>query len=215
MDRFFDPDSEVMVFLSGVADLIIANVLWVLTSLPIITLGASTTALYTVVKKPGEKQYSASVFKNFFHGFTSNFKKATLSFLILLVPTALVVVNLAILLLGLLENSVVGYFICGLSIFLLAFAWNYVFPLVATFENTALKTVVNSFLLAVANLPTTIALTVLNLIPLLMLLFCTELFFKGLMIWLFVGFALIAKLDSILLERVFRKYIPAPEAATE
>ena len=43
----FDMDNPFWRFMSLVADLIILNLLFVLCSIPIITIGASTTALYT------------------------------------------------------------------------------------------------------------------------------------------------------------------------
>lgn len=207
-DKFFDPDSWIMVFLSRVGDLMIANLLWLVTSLPIITLGASTTALYTVVKNPGEKRYTSSIVKNYFKAFGQNFKKATLEFLIMLVLTVLVLADLYILVFGLMGDSAVRYVLCAVPVLLLLFAWSWIFPLTASFENSLWRTIGNAFTLAVAHLPTTIALTVLNLLPVLVLLFFTEFFYKGLMLWTLLGFALIAKVDSLLLERVFRKYIP-------
>lgn len=214
MDNFFDPDSWIMTTLSDIADLIIANILWLITSIPIITLGASTSALYAVVRTPGENRRSASVFKNFFLAFARNFKSATVAFLLLLIPAAFVGVNVFLVLFGLLEDSIVSYVICGVSILLFVFAWNYVFPLIAHFENSVLKTLANALVLSVSHLPTTVAVTILNLIPVLILVFFTKFFFRCTMIWLFIGFALIAKGNSLLLERVFRRYIPEDSTAT-
>jgi len=215
MENNFEQDPGIVNLLMDFADLIIANLLWLVTSIPVITLGASTAALYSVVRTPGGKRYSASVVKNYFSAFAKNFKTATLSFLILLIPGVLVAVNAFMLIFGLLEASIISYVICGLSILLFVFAWNYVFPLIATFDNTVFKTLSNALILSVAHLPTTIAVTVLNLIPVLVLLFFTNFFYKTIIIWLFLAFALIAKANCLLLERVFRRYAdinPDPEA---
>lgn len=208
MDNNFEQDSGVVSLLMDFADLIIANILWFLTSLPLFTLGASTAALYSVVRTPGEKRYSASVFKNFFRAFIKNFKTATLALLILLIPAAFAGINFFLVLFGLLEESIAGYVICGISILLFLFAWNYVFPLIAYFENSVLKTLGNALVLSVAHLPTTILVTVLNLIPVLVLIFFTNFFYKTIILWIFVAFALIAKANILLLERVFRRYLP-------
>lgn len=211
MEDFFDPDSWIMSTLSDIADLIIANILWLITSIPIITLGASTSALYAVVRSPGETRYSASVFKNYFRAFFKNFRTATGAFLILLIPAVLVAINVVFVYFGLLEDSIVSYVICGISILLFIFMWNYVFPLIAHFENSAVKTVANALVLSVAHLPTTILVTILNLIPLAVLLFFTNFFFRCTILWLAIAFALIAKANSLLLERVFRRYLPKEE----
>lgn len=214
MDEFFDPDSWIMQTLSDLADLVIANLLFVLTSVPIITLGASVSALYSVVRTPGERRYSASIFKNYFHAFFHNFKTATLAFLILLIPAVFVACNVGLVLFGLLENSVISYVICGVSILLFAFTWSYTFPLIAHFENSALRSLSNALVLSVAHLPTTVLVTVLNLLPWAILLFFTNFFFKFTMIWVFIAFAVIAKLNMLLLERVFRRYMPESPAET-
>lgn len=208
MDRFFDPDSGIMVFLSGVADLITVNLLWLITSLPVITLGASTAALYASVRMPGEKETTASVVKRYFKAFQANLKRGTGAFLIMLVLTVLVAVDFYLLSAGLLGSATLRYVLCAIPVLLLLFVWNWIFPLTAVFDNSMIRTLMNSFFLSMSYLPTTILITVLNLAPMLLLLFYTETFFKTLMLWVLLGFALIAKVDSLLLERVFRKYIP-------
>jgi len=212
MEDFFDPDSWLMSTLSAFADLIIVNILWLLTSLPIVTLGASTAALYSVVR-PSEKRYGSSAAKNYVFAFVRNFKKGTLVFLILLVPAAFAAVNAVMVFYGLLEDSIVSYVICGVSIFLFLFVWSYAFPLTASFESPVFKTVSNALVLSVAHLPTTIAVTALNLLPVVVLLFFTDFFFRWIVVWLLIAFALIAKVNAHLLERIFRRYMSQEETA--
>ena len=63
------------------------NVLWFICSLPIVTIGASTAALYYVSLKivRGEE---GRVFSSFFHSFRENFRQATVIWLILLAAGA-------------------------------------------------------------------------------------------------------------------------------
>lgn len=210
MGTLFDPESWIMVKLAELGDLIILNLLYIITSIPIFTLGASTTALYAVMKSPDENVYSSSLFKNYFRAFFKNFRKSTVLFLILLIPAAVILVNLYILLAGLMEDSIISYILCAIPIVVFIFAWNYVFPLTAKFENTVRGTFANAFVLSVAHLPTTIVLTVLNLLPLAVFFFFTNFFYKTLMIWVLLAFSLIAKINSLLLKRVFDRYIPQP-----
>ena len=146
MHQLFDPDSWIMGILSEIADLMIVNVLWILTSIPIFTIGASTTALYAVAKTPGSKRYASSVVKNYFSAFRRNFRSATLTFLILLVPMALALCNIFLLLFGLLEGNLISYVICGLSAFLFVFIWDYVFPLIAKINCFFLERVFRRFI---------------------------------------------------------------------
>ena len=68
MNRLFSLDGKLFHILSRIADLILLNVLWLLSSLPIITIGASTTALYYVMLKI-VKNEDSYIIRSFFHSF--------------------------------------------------------------------------------------------------------------------------------------------------
>ena len=61
----FGIDSKFYEVVSKIADLVVVNLLFVLCSLPIITIGASTTALYGVTKKMAENR-EGYIFRNYF-----------------------------------------------------------------------------------------------------------------------------------------------------
>lgn len=84
MAKLFDLNNPVWRFMGRVADLFCLTVLWAVCSLPIITIGASTTSLYYVTLKvaEGEEGY---LFRNFFRSFKENFLQSTLVWLIVLV----------------------------------------------------------------------------------------------------------------------------------
>lgn len=208
MDSDVSRDTDVVSLLNDLADIMIVNLLWVITSIPFITLGASTTAMYCAMRSPGENRYASSIFLLYFSAFARNFKKATGIFLLLLIPGALVAVNAVVLFGGFLAESMVGYFVCSLSLVLFFSLWIYVFPLTATFDNGILKTVANALTLSVAHFPTTVLVMALSLIPVLVLLLFTNFFFKTVFIWVFLVLALIAKANAYLVERVLRRYIP-------
>ncbi|MDD3400567.1 MAG: YesL family protein [Eubacteriales bacterium] len=68
-------------FCEWVADLVILNLLWLICSLPIITIGASTSAVHYVIIKKLRKEPIATV-RGFFAGFRLNFGQATILWLI-------------------------------------------------------------------------------------------------------------------------------------
>ena len=76
MRKFFDMESPFMQILSVTADLIIVNLLTVLCSLPVVTLGASLTAMNDALGRlvRGEEGHMA---KDFFRAFASNFRQGT------------------------------------------------------------------------------------------------------------------------------------------
>ena len=59
-----------------ICDLILVNILWLICSLPIITIGASTAALHSVVRKMAACEYY-TVWSGFWHGFHENWKQGT------------------------------------------------------------------------------------------------------------------------------------------
>ena len=84
MGSFFGLDSPLMRFLSRLADIFILNILFLICCVPVITIGASATALYTVTLKMARNEESYMV-KGFWKAFKSNFKISTIVWLIMLV----------------------------------------------------------------------------------------------------------------------------------
>ena len=90
MGRFFDLESPIMRTLNRVADLMILNLLMIVCCIPVITVGASVTAMHYVILKMvrGEEGY---LVKGFFKSFAANFKQATLIWLLMMVVIAVYV----------------------------------------------------------------------------------------------------------------------------
>jgi len=214
MNRLFNLDSPVMVILSRVADLVILNLAWLVFCLPVVTIGASTTALYRVTLNMADDKGS-SVLRDFWEAFRSNFKKSTLLFLILLVPMAAVVLDLWILLGGALPASVFSSVLCILPAVVFVFATSYVYPLSAQFENTLVGTLKNAFFMSFAHLPVTLAVSVLNLLPVILFFFWPTGFWYSLIVWFLLGGALVAYTNTLLLRKVFRKYFPKEGSSAE
>ena len=82
----FSINSPVIQFLAKVWDLIVLNILTVILSLPIVTIGAANTALHYAVDKLFAEE--GTLLKNYFHSFKINFKQSTLCWLLLLVLSA-------------------------------------------------------------------------------------------------------------------------------
>ena len=69
-------DSPFYRTMGRIGDLVLANVLWLVCSLPIITAGASTLGLFTVVNKMAAKE-DYTVRTDFFKAFRRDFKQST------------------------------------------------------------------------------------------------------------------------------------------
>ncbi len=79
--KFFSVDSPLMQALNRMADLLWLNVLTVLCCIPIVTVGASLTAMHYMLLKivRDEETY---VTRGFFKSFKNNFRQATVIWLI-------------------------------------------------------------------------------------------------------------------------------------
>ncbi len=205
--KLFDPDSPIMSFLARVADLVILNVLWLLCCLPVVTAGASTTAMYHVVRHLQEESIS-SVTRDFFRSFKSDFRQATPVYLLLLIPTAAVVMNAWIL--SAQSSDVVPVYVRAIwmvSALMLTFVVSFVYPVMAYFDDTVWKTLRTAAVLAVAKLPRTVLISAINLLPIIMLFVSLPFFLRSSIFWLLIGGSLTAYLNMLILRPVFKKIL--------
>lgn len=207
MKKLFSYDSPFIKWVNRMGRIVILNILYVLCCIPIITIGAATAAMYRVAMALAQKQEDISIVRDFFHAFRANFKPATLVYLILLIPTLLIVLNFAMLLSGELSASIANYIICLIPVPPLLFINAYVFAYVATFEDKPLRTILNAAIISISNLPKTLLMVILNILPFVLYLLATEIFLRMLFIWLLFASALIAYLNSKLILKAFAPYL--------
>jgi len=83
MAKLFGYDNPVWKFMGRVADVFFLTVLWAVCSLPVITIGASTSALYYVSLKM-VKNREGYLWQSFWKAFKDNFAQAAIVWVILL-----------------------------------------------------------------------------------------------------------------------------------
>ena len=202
--KIFSIDNPVFNFISRVGDMFMLSFVWLIASLPIFTIGASTTAAYDCAFKIIRAR-DTSVFRDFIRAFKSNFKQSTIIFLILLPIGALIGVDMYYW--AQLEGDF-AFVMNALSIGIAALYLSlvlYVFPVQAMFENPIKKTIQTAFLMAMQNWPTT----------LLLLLVCFGLSFLCYVtpiagyIFLIVGSGVFIMIFAVRFLVIFRKYNPA------
>lgn len=205
MHSFFSPDGPFNTFMTLLFDLVVLNVLWIVCCLPIITIGASTTALYTVMLKRARNE-EGYVIRGFFAAFKSNFRQSVPVTLILIAITAVLSCDFLIVRQW---DSSMGSIMLGLCYVAGIFAaaiFCYVWPLMAKFENSIGNMFNNAWRLAIANLPQTIAMVVINYLPLILFVFFTQIFIYVFVFWLLIGFSVAAYWSSKLLNPIFDRY---------
>ena len=190
--------------------LIALNLLWIVCSLPVITAGASTTALYYCTLKL-HKDGDIRAFHDFFKSFKQNFKQSTLIWILMAaVAVFLYMEKESLVTMPGSMPQIFNYVILTVCIPLIAIAL-YIFPTVAAFENKTMTLITNAFYFAVKHIGYAIAVAVITILPMTMTLVDAKLFPVYLLIWLMVGFSLTAYADSWFMWKLFKPYFKEDE----
>ncbi len=217
MNRIFNINNPVWTFIGKLVDVFVLHLVWIICCIPIVTIGASTTALYYALMKD-IKDEEAHYLKAFFRSFKQNLKQG------IFIGIAYFVIGLILgfalyfyyqysmhpdaLALGVSLPAGVYKTALVLTIIFLILYLNigiYIFPLLARFDNTTRNLVRNALLMSIRHLGWTILMILIfaavyfvtfwfNFIPLLLL-----------------GYGLVAYLDSYILNHIFEPYIRAVE----
>lgn len=216
MNNLFNPDNKFFAFMGKVADLMILNLLCIVCCLPIVTAGASITALYYVTLKiaRNEETYIA---RGFFHSFKENFKQATIIHLIMIVLGALLIFDLYFVRVLQPKSGVykaASYmFMAALVVY--AMVLTYIYPVLAKFYNTIRHTFQNAVLMSIRHLPYTLLMFAVTIAPV-ALMFLIETFSSYIILfYMLMGFAVVALLNSYLFVKIFDRYIPAEDDSEE
>ena len=205
MHNLFHYENPFIQFLVRVGDLMILNALFILCSLPVVTLGASLTALHRVTQNMLFEQ-EEPLLKAFFRAFRQNFKQSTLAWLVELVVIVSLVCDV-LLVMAYFDGGLAKamYILVAVLAILVAGVFSYLMPLIARYENGMRQQVYNAVVLAIIKLPKTVLLMLLNLLPVILLLISVPVFVQTLIFWVIIGFAFVSFLTSSILKPVFQQ----------
>lgn len=141
--KFFSAEGPIYKFFSTFFQLVKINLLWLLCSIPIVTVGAATAAAYSITLKmiEGTEGYIA---RPFFSAFRDNLKRGIPLGVISLFATYVVFLDFQFY--NGLEGNPVMFLIAGIvAIFIFFMSLIYAFPLTARYDNPVLRTLKLSF----------------------------------------------------------------------
>ena len=204
--KFLNPDNALMITMTQITDCIFLSMFWLIGCIPVVTIGASFAALYDATYRAFRKGEKHS-WGRFLEVFRENWKAGIL-------PTAVFLAVLALtgkVLIALWNSAVAGsiswMLFSGLAfvgVLILGIA-SVLFPMLSRFENTFPVLLKNTVFLAMANLPRTIVLGFLNAAAgLACAFYILPLFFLP---------SLTALIGSLLIEPMFRPFMPSEDAA--
>lgn len=195
--------NPVIDFINVLCNFFVLNLVFLVTCLPVLTIGSALSSLYYVMSKEAKGEYGYLV-RTYIREFKRNLRKGTIAFLLLFVIGSLLVFNLFFWPIKgtVLSSGITGLLIAGSVIWLIIF--HYTFPLIGRFVNTPLNSIRNAWGLALRNFKWT---AVLLLIDICSICFCLFLPLNTvLMSFLSLGFVLIAYCQSFILNKVFSPY---------
>ena len=200
--RFNTNDYIVVRALGKIFVLMCLYILWLVCSIPVITVGASTTALYTVVLKM-VKNEEGYILKDFLKAFKSNFKQSTIAWIMILMIGIICWVDQQIVSqiaepMGMMMNVavfIVGFIVLAVTI--------YIFPLIARYENTLRAALKNAVLISIARLPYTLLMMTVLVAAIIVSMWNGYIFMIAITIWCFIGVSAVAYINSCILRRVF------------
>lgn len=203
-----DPNNRFFNFMSKVGDCIILNLLFLFTSIPIFTIGASACALYSCVKLRIADEES-TVLQDYKKAWKANFIPAT---------TISIVYILAFVLFYFFSSYIASHMQNFLLLILyliyfvmVSFSILYVFPLQTTFVNEPLTIIKNAFLTSLKHLPMTLGLFICTYLPLVITWLFPQIFYFTFAYWIFIGCSLCACCSVFITKMVFKQYIPSDE----
>lgn len=198
LQGFLDNDSYFGRFMNKLYIIIVANILFMITSLPVITIGPGFVALYHVMLRTLRQKGDINPFKEYWAGFKNNFKQA-------LVLWVLFVLFAFVLLIeysfcdqtgGILTFFKYGLMMMGIIAVVL---FIYTLPVMAAFADTIVHLMRNAFFFAAKQPFKLLVILFFDIFPL--YLTYTDAQFAPLygFIWVTCGFGLLAMLGAKLL----------------
>lgn len=198
MGKWLGLDSKFYKYGTLLGDLIILTILWLICSIPIITIGASTTALYYVTTRQLSNR-EGYVSRDFFKSFKQNFFEATAMTLILGVIAVVLFININLFVPETTINIII-YFVQYVILYELLIFTIYVFPVLSRFDLKLGALIKTSIFMANRHLLTTITCAILFVAIVMIVIKC------GVLIILCAG--AYAILTSLMFMKLFRKYVP-------
>lgn len=216
--KIFDLDSPLMNVLNKMADLMWLNILTLICCIPIITAGAALTSMHYVALKIVRNEESY-ITRNFFKSFKTNFRQATLIWLLLLLIAAILGGDYYIITKsGMQFSQVLIVLIMAAGVLVICTAL-YVFPVLAKFDNTIMGTIRNAFIMSILQLPKTLVMLVMVFFPLIIYLVSLRLipiiFLFGLSLPAYASAMLYNKFFQKLEDQLLSEQEPAPEVSPE
>lgn len=203
----YNSDSLFHVLMTRLADAMILNILFIITSLPIITIGVSWASMYYVTLKiiQDEKNEEISILKNYLYSFKQNLLQGIEIWILALLFGGVLFLDLRIISSMEAQAFRKALFVAtGTVVLLFVLTLQFVFPYLSRFCTKFLTTIKNAALMAIAQFPRAIIMTVITAVAVWLTLLNKYTIYTGIFFWLFIGFSTIALVKARIFIRIFQ-----------
>lgn len=213
LDGVFNMDNPFFRFVNRIADMIVLNVIFLVSCVPIFTIGPALTALYYVAINTWGRE-DGYIFKMYIKSFKENFKQSTVMWLILLAVGVVLSVDVWYWVLqwkltgtGIYKPlTVVSVVMLMVYLMIFTFVW----PLLAKFSNSNLGTIKNALAMVLTHVPETILIWAIFAL----VAFAVYIVSFARIAVFFIGVSLIAYLQALVFRHIFKPYLGEEEHKT-
>lgn len=164
MSNIFNPDSKFTHYINKFSDLVTLNLWFVLTSIPVFTIGSSATAMHYVLLRIYRDELEYSVTRNYFQAFKQNFRQATVIWIIYVTFAALLFADLFFM-----TNPGFLRILIIIASILLLLSLSWVFVLQSRYSNPVYATIRNAVVFSIMHPIDTVLMCAVMLLPILLI----------------------------------------------
>ena len=212
---FLDNDSFFGKFMTKLGIIIAANILFVLLSIPFVTIGAGFCALYHVMFRTLRNDDGvANPFKEFWAGLRANFKQATISWILFVLLIAFLLMDIRICNAagGALDILKIGAYVIGIAAIAL---YLYLIPVMTAFKDTLPHLIRNAFFFLGKKPWKAAVILFFDIFPMVLTFSDLQTLPLYAFLWVLCGFGLQAMLAATLLLPEFEPYLAAGREASQ
>lgn len=212
---FLDNDSFFGRFMTKLGIIIAANIMFMLLSIPFLTIGAGLSALYYVMFRTLRSDGGVNPFKEFWAGLKMNFKQATISWILFVLLIAFLLVDIRICNAA---GSTLGYLKIGAYAIgaVAVILYLYLIPVMAAFQDTLPHLIRNAAYFIGKKPWKALVILFFDIFPFVLTFSDLQMLPLYAFLWVLCGFGLQAMLGAALLLPEFEPYLtPKEEDGTE
>lgn len=194
--------------MGGLGDIAALNIVFLITSVPVVTIGTTLTALYQIIfrRMRGDCVYPV---REYLKACKKEWKNATKLWIFFLFTGLLLLFD--ILYAKNLPDILATAITCMILIWYVVLC--YVFPLQARFENSMKDVLKNALLLAIKYFPYTLIVAALNAIPVICIFSGAFPTMMAMPVYCFIGFGLTARINGSIFDKIFKTMIKRENVA--